>query len=94
MPGESTTETLLCGRQLVEKYTGKKKLCAVFIDSEKAHDGVPRGVLKRALMRRGIPKIYVDAIKDICVKIRRKYAWRNSGLYGKSRVGSVFVCFL
>ena len=66
MPGKSTMEPLFCVRQLVEKYREKKKkLCMVFIDLEKAYDRVPREVLKWALMRKEVPKAYINLIQDM-----------------------------
>jgi len=66
MPGKSTMEPLFCVRQLVEKYREKnKKLCMVFIDLEKAYDRVPREVLRWALMRKNVPKMYVNLIQDM-----------------------------
>ena len=59
-------EPLFCVRQLVEKYREKKKkLCMVFIDLEKAYDRVPREVLKWALMRKEVPKKYINLIQDM-----------------------------
>jgi len=57
MPEISTMEPLFCVRQLVEKYKEKKKkLYMVFIDLEKMYDSVLREILKRELMRKGVPK--------------------------------------
>jgi len=38
----------------------------VFIDLKRAYDRVPRKVLKWALMRKEIPKIYINLIQDMC----------------------------
>ena len=66
MPGRSTMEPIFCVRQIVEKYREiKKKLCMVFIDLEKAYDRVPREILKWALMKKGLPKVYVNIIEDM-----------------------------
>jgi hypothetical protein len=56
-------EPLFCIRQLVEKYREKnKKLCMVYIDLEKVYDRVARKALKWTLMRKEIPKIYINLI--------------------------------
>ena len=66
MPGRSTMEPIFCVRQIVEKYREiKKKLCMVFIDLEKAYDRVPREILKWTLMKKGLPKVYMNIIEDM-----------------------------
>ena len=66
MSGRSTMEPIFCVRQIVEKYRERKrKLCMVFIDLEKAYDRVPREILKWALMKKGLPKVYVNIIEDM-----------------------------
>jgi len=53
-------------RKLVEKYRKKKKrLFMVFIDLEKVNDRVPREVLKWALMRKKIPKMYINVVENM-----------------------------
>jgi len=49
-------------RQLAEKYRKKKKICIVYID--KVYDSVER-VLKWALMRKGVPKTYINVVEDM-----------------------------
>lgn len=53
----------------------------VFIDLKKAYDRVHREVLKWALMKKGLPKIYVNEIEDIYIKGRvqeiKGLLWRN-----------------
>lgn len=65
MPGKSTTEPIFCVRKMIEKYREKKrKLCVIFIDLEKTYDSDPIEVLKWALMKKGLPKAYVNIIED------------------------------
>ncbi|XP_056695252.1 uncharacterized protein [Spinacia oleracea] len=53
-------------RILMENYREKKKdLHMVFIDLEKDYDKVPREILWWPLSRKGIPRKYIDIIKDI-----------------------------
>jgi len=66
MPEKSTMEPLFCVIQVVQKYREKnKKLCMVFVDLEKGYDRVPREVMKWALMKKEVPKMYINLIQDM-----------------------------
>jgi hypothetical protein len=53
-------EPLFCVRQLVEKFKEKKKLCMVVTDLENMNDKVLREILKWALIKKKVPKIYIQ----------------------------------
>jgi len=64
MPGKSIMKSIFCVRQVMEKFREKKKkLCMIFIDLEKIYDRVPREVLKWTLMKKDLPKAYVNIIE-------------------------------
>src|ERR1043165_2131048 len=66
MPGRSTTEAIHIIRRLMEKYREKKRdLHMLFIDLEKAYDSVPRRLIWESLEGRGVPRKYLDLIRDM-----------------------------
>ncbi|XP_017250767.2 uncharacterized protein LOC108221396 [Daucus carota subsp. sativus] len=69
MPGRSTIEVIYLIRCLMEKYRERcKDLHVVFIDLEKAYDSIPRAVLWRCLVARGVPSMYIRTIQDtVCI---------------------------
>ena len=53
-------------RLLIEVFRVRKRdFHIIFIDLEKAYDGVPRDVLWWALMKKGVSLRYIDLIKDM-----------------------------
>jgi len=49
-------------------------ICMVFIDIEKAYDKVLREVLKWKLMKKEIPKTYINMVDDMYHKYHKYYA--------------------
>ena len=53
MSGRETFDANFILRQLLEKYMARKKSHTLFVDAEKAFDGIPRKVILWALRRKG-----------------------------------------
>ena len=50
MPGRGTTDAIVAARQVIEKHREmQKELPVVFIDLEKAYEGIPRQEVLRCL---------------------------------------------
>jgi len=74
-------EPIFFVRQVMETHREKNRiLCMIFIDLEKAYERFPREVLKWILMKKGLPKAYVNIIGDM-------YEGENIGV--KSLVGEI-----
>ena len=49
----------------MEKYKEKRKnICMVLIDLKKAHNQVPRDVIRWDFYKRSIPKSYIDTVEN------------------------------
>ena len=60
MSGKGTIDAIFIVRQLQEKYLGKKNLFFVFVDLEKAFDGVPRDVVRWAMRKLNINEWLIE----------------------------------
>nr|GEX41040.1 retrovirus-related Pol polyprotein LINE-1 [Tanacetum cinerariifolium] len=66
MPGRSTTEAIHLLRSLMENYRERQRdLHMAFLDLEKAYDSVPRELVWKILLDKGIPRRYSKVIKDM-----------------------------
>lgn len=65
MMGKSTTDAMFSLRVLMEKYTeSQKEMHCVFVDLEKAYDGVPREELS-CMRKLGVAEEYLRVIHDM-----------------------------
>lgn len=63
---KSITDAFFALRVLVEKYReGQKELHCVFVDLEKAHDGVPREELWYCMRKSGVAEKYVRVVQNM-----------------------------
>lgn len=65
IPRCGTTNVIFILKQLQEKYLAIKNLYVVFIDLEKAFDGIPRDNVRWALGRLGIEELLVKNIQSM-----------------------------
>ncbi|KAK3506315.1 hypothetical protein QTP70_016082, partial [Hemibagrus guttatus] len=73
MPRKSTTDAIFCSteRILMEKYRdGQRELHCVFVDLEKAYDGVPREELWYCMRKSGVAEKYVRVVQDMYERSR------------------------
>ena len=63
--GRSTMDPVFALKILQEKYKEKQKdLHIIFVDLEKAYDGVPRDLIWWAMRKRAIPEGYVNVQRN------------------------------
>ena len=66
MPGKETTDTMFALRMLMEKYRkGQSELHCVFVNLEKAYDGVLQEELWCCMRKSGIVEKYVQLVQDM-----------------------------
>ena len=65
MPERGTVDAVFVLRRPTEKFRAKNKLFFVFVDLEKAFDRVPRGVIRFALRRKGVPEYLVNGVMSL-----------------------------
>ena len=66
MPGKGTTGAMFALRMLMEKYgEGQKELHCLFVDLEKAYDGVSREELWYCMRKSGIVEKYMRLVQDM-----------------------------
>ena len=75
IPGKGTTDAIFIMRQVQEKHLAKKKkLYYVFVDLEKAFDGVPREVVRWALRKLGVDELLIRTVMslytEVCTVVR------------------------
>ncbi|KAK3571995.1 hypothetical protein QTP86_021348 [Hemibagrus guttatus] len=71
MPRKSTTDAIFALRILMEKYRdGQRELHCVFVDLEKAYDGVPREELWYCMRKSGVAEKYVRVVQDMYERSR------------------------
>jgi len=67
LPRKSSTDVIFALRMVMEKYSeGQEELYCVFVDSEKAHDRVPREELWCCMRKSGVAEKYVRLVQDMC----------------------------
>ena len=73
MSGKGTTRALFILRRIQEEFRGKeKKLCICFVDLEKAFDRVRRKMAERALKKKGLSEVLVQAMMSLYKGLRTK----------------------
>ena len=69
---KSTIDATFILRQVQEKHVEKKELFHVFVNLEKAFDGVPREIIRWALRRRKVPERLINMVMALYVNASSK----------------------
>ena len=65
MPERGTFDAVFVLRRLSEQFRAKNKKFFIFVDLEKAFDGVPREVIRFTLRRKGVPEYLVNGVMSL-----------------------------